>query len=226
MKIYLHGTPAQLSELSKVFEHKPNISVLHDHNSANLPLNEYDILIDALLDTNAQDLHNYAGLSNTLVLAGCNLMSLTEMVARLECPLQCCLAGFNNWNTFIDRPLWELSYYDVQQQAQITNWLDRAGISFRFVADRVGLVVPRVLAMIINEAYFTLQERTADKAGINAAMRLGTNYPFGPFEWAEKIGLKSVFDLLEAVYNDTHDERYKACALLKTEAMRNLNKYV
>jgi 3-hydroxybutyryl-CoA dehydrogenase len=84
----------------------------------------------------------------------------------------------------------------------------------------VGLVTPRVLSMIINEAFYTCQEKTATAADIDLAMKLGTNYPFGPFEWAEKIGLRQVYQLLEAVYEDTRDERYKICPLLKKEYLR------
>ncbi len=231
MKIYLHGTPNQVSELYKIFQHKSAVAVLHDSSLATLPLDKYDVLIDASLDTHPHTLRSYAGLAQTLVLAGSTLMSLTDMVARLDCPLQCALAGFNNWQTFMERPLWELSFYTApirqqqQQQTQtaVTNIgqkFDQIGISYRQVADRVGLVTPRVIAMIINEAYFTLQEGTADKAGIDAALKLGTNYPFGPFEWAERIGTRNIVSLLEAVYNDTHDERYKTCPLLKTEALK------
>ena len=48
-------------------------------------------------------------------------------------------------------------------------------------------------------------------------MKLGTNYPFGPFEWSEKIGLVKVYELLEAIYDDTKEERYKICPKLKNE---------
>ncbi|NOS93153.1 MAG: 3-hydroxyacyl-CoA dehydrogenase, partial [Cyclobacteriaceae bacterium] len=47
--------------------------------------------------------------------------------------------------------------------------------------------------------------------------KLGTNYPYGPFEWCNKIGIENVYHLLNTVYHDTHDERYKICALLKRE---------
>lgn len=71
--------------------------------------------------------------------------------------------------------------------------------------------------MIINEAYYTVQEGTASRLDIDQAMKLGTNYPYGPFEWCQRIGIKHVYELLEAVYEDTHDERYKICSLLKRE---------
>ena len=51
-------------------------------------------------------------------------------------------------------------------------------------------------------------------------MRLGTNYPYGPFEWCEKIGLNEVYETLEAIYEDTKDERYKICPLLKMNILK------
>jgi 3-hydroxybutyryl-CoA dehydrogenase len=88
---------------------------------------------------------------------------------------------------------------------------------FLLIDDRVGLVTPRVICMIINEAYYTFQEGTATKEDIDLGMKLGTNYPFGPFEWCNRIGIRHVYELLEAVYEDTNDERYKICPLLKKE---------
>ena len=88
---------------------------------------------------------------------------------------------------------------------------------FEIVEDRVGMVTPRVICMIINEAFYTLQEGTAEKEDIDLGMKLGTNYPNGPFEWAEKIGIKNVYELLESVYEDTKEERYKICPRLKKE---------
>jgi len=85
------------------------------------------------------------------------------------------------------------------------------------VEDRVGMVTPRVICMIINEAYYTTMEGTATKEDIDLAMKLGTNYPFGPFEWALNIGVENVFELLEALYEDTKDDRYRICPLLKKE---------
>jgi len=87
------------------------------------------------------------------------------------------------------------------------------------VEDRVGMISPRIICMIINEAYYTLQEGTASKKDIDSGMKLGTAYPHGPFEWANIIGLKNVYTLLCAIFHDTMDERYKVCNLLKTEAL-------
>ena len=74
--------------------------------------------------------------------------------------------------------------------------------------------------MIINEAFYTVQEGTAVAKDIDTAMKLGTNYPKGPFEFLKLMGIKNVYNALNAVYNDTHDERYKVCALLKNSYLR------
>jgi len=94
---------------------------------------------------------------------------------------------------------------------------------FKWVESRVGLVTPRVVFMIINEAYYTLQEGTASKEDIDAGMKLGTNYPYGPFEWAEKAGIQNVYETLHALYEDTREERYKICPLLKTAYLASLS---
>jgi 3-hydroxybutyryl-CoA dehydrogenase len=79
--------------------------------------------------------------------------------------------------------------------------------------------------MVINEAYYTLQEKTATTADIDLAMKLGTNYPYGPFEWAARIGLENIYQLLQAVYADTQDERYRICPLLKKTYLRETTQF-
>jgi 3-hydroxybutyryl-CoA dehydrogenase len=88
---------------------------------------------------------------------------------------------------------------------------------YEIVADRVGLVTPRIIGMIINEAYRALEDGTATRVDIDSAMKLGTNYPYGPFEWCERIGRMQIIQLLDAVYQDTLDEGYRVCRLLRTE---------
>jgi 3-hydroxybutyryl-CoA dehydrogenase len=71
-----------------------------------------------------------------------------------------------------------------------------------FVKDCPGFVSPRIVAMMINEAFFTLEAGTGTKEEIDIAMRLGTGYPFGPFEWYEKIGRENILGLLNVLSVD------------------------
>jgi hypothetical protein len=80
--------------------------------------------------------------------------------------------------------------------------------------DVPGMISARVVAGIINEAWYTWEEKVSSKEEIDTAMRLGTNYPLGPFEWGERIGLGEIAGLLLALSQS--DERYTpANSLLK-----------
>lgn len=68
-----------------------------------------------------------------------------------------------------------------------------------WLPDEPGFVSARVICMIINEAFIALADGVSSKEDIDTAMKLGTAYPFGPFEWAEKIGLQNVVNLLLAL---------------------------
>jgi 3-hydroxybutyryl-CoA dehydrogenase len=83
------------------------------------------------------------------------------------------------------------------------------------VQDRVGMVLPRILCQIINEAMFAVQQDVALPKDIDAAMKLGMNYPSGPIEWGERIGFKQVYAVLDALHTDLGEERYRICPLLK-----------
>ena len=130
------------------------------------------------------------------------------------------LFGFCGLPTLLNRPLLEVSLYHEADRAKLAVTCAALGTDYRVVADRVGLVTPRVICQIINEAYYTVQEGTASRADVDLGMKLGTNYPHGPFAWANAIGITRVYAVLEALWQDTHDERYKVCPLLKREALR------
>ena len=72
--------------------------------------------------------------------------------------------------------------------------------------------------MIINEAYFAKGEYVSTEKEIDIAMKLGTNYPHGPFEWATIIGIKNIYELLKTLSEP--DTRYKPSPLLEQEAMK------
>ncbi len=127
------------------------------------------------------------------------------------------LVGFNNWPGALANGTIEVSARNLADQTRAAEVFAKLEWSVGWVADQVGLVTPRVIAMVINEAYLTLQEGTASRADIDLSMRLGVNYPFGPFEWASRIGLDKVLTLLDSLWSYTHDPRYQASLLMRRE---------
>jgi 3-hydroxybutyryl-CoA dehydrogenase len=118
----------------------------------------------------------------------------------------------NGWNTFLEKEKLEAATLNDDLKPAFESVLNELGFKVWFVNDIAGMIAARSIAMIINEAYFGLQDEISTKEQIDIAMKLGTNYPFGPFEWAEKIGLKKLELLLQELYKT--DERYKPCALV------------
>jgi 3-hydroxybutyryl-CoA dehydrogenase len=89
------------------------------------------------------------------------------------------------------------------------------GLATERVTDYAGLVLRRILFMIINEATYALFEGVASREDIDAGMRLGTGYPAGPLEWADRIGLDRVHDGLRSLHEEYGEDRYRPCPLLR-----------
>jgi 3-hydroxybutyryl-CoA dehydrogenase len=89
--------------------------------------------------------------------------------------------------------------------------------TIEWLPDEIGFITPRVICMIINEAFISLEENISSKEDINTAMKLGTNYPYGPFEWAEKIGVEKITSLLLRL-SKSHS-RYQPSSLLLQESI-------
>ena len=96
-------------------------------------------------------------------------------------------------------------------------WLQALGVDARRVADVPGLVVARTLAMLVNEAADAVHQGVCSPEGADAAMKLGVNYPQGPFEWLARLGAAAVVALLEALDGHHRGERYRVSPWLRQQ---------
>ena len=89
------------------------------------------------------------------------------------------------------------------------------GYNTLVLPDQPGGVGFRILALLINEAVSALAEGVAGPDDLNRAMRLGTGYPLGPLEWAERLWLKPVLRALEGLHAELGEDRYRPHPLLR-----------
>jgi 3-hydroxybutyryl-CoA dehydrogenase len=115
----------------------------------------------------------------------------------------------NAWPGFLKGACMEAAAnHDMQKKAG-----PLFGDELVFVKDTPGFISARIVAMIINEAYFTWEAGNSTKEEIDLAMKLGTGYPYGPFEWATKIGVQRIVELLERLCEK--DPVYEVAGSLK-----------
>ena len=83
------------------------------------------------------------------------------------------------------------------------------------VNEAAGFVVNRILIPMINEAAFIKMEGVSDIEGIDNAMKLGANHPMGPLELGDFIGLDICLAIMDVLYKETGDSKYRACPLIR-----------
>jgi 3-hydroxybutyryl-CoA dehydrogenase len=103
-------------------------------------------------------------------------------------------------------------------RTQAPAWLAALGFAPLPLTDTPGLVVARTLAMIVNEAADAVHQGVCTADGADAAMKLGVNYPAGPFEWLAGWGASGVVAVLDALDSQLRGERYRASPLLREAA--------
>jgi 3-hydroxybutyryl-CoA dehydrogenase len=97
-----------------------------------------------------------------------------------------------------------------QAAASAAGFFQAMGIAVSLTDDAPGLVVLRTVAMLVNEALDMAQHGVASPEDIDLAMTLGVNYPKGPFEWGNEIGLDLVKTVLDNLKRHYGEDRYRA----------------
>jgi 3-hydroxybutyryl-CoA dehydrogenase len=216
MNIAAIGSQERLEELNLVLS-SAGLSFKRLESTKNIQEQVYDVIFDLNFDDRPGSISDYDKIP-----PACRLFlssAKIQLEAAVPSKMWQQVLGINALPTFLKRNALEYCTLmaDFDEVAISSLGWEQANKT----ASRVGLVSPRIVLMIINEAYYTLQEGTADRKDIDKGMKLGTAYPMGPFEWCEKIGIKDVYETLKALFDDTQDERYRICSLLKTEYLRH-----
>jgi 3-hydroxybutyryl-CoA dehydrogenase len=130
----------------------------------------------------------------------------------IDLPVGKCMIRINAWPGFLRYPVLELAAGENDKKAA-EKILDAIGWDYKWVADIPGLVTPRVISMIVNEACYAVNENVSSAQEIDIALKLGTSYPLGPFEWNKQIGSHRIIQLLDIL--SANDDRYQPAPDLK-----------
>jgi 3-hydroxybutyryl-CoA dehydrogenase len=114
-------------------------------------------------------------------------------------------------------PLVELPE-DASFDAHAVALVDEGNHVERVPVDTPGLVLGRIQAQLVNEAYFAFGERVASQDDIDTAMRLGFNWPRGPFQLADELGAAEVVSTLDSLHDLLGEERYRVAPTLRRAA--------
>jgi 3-hydroxybutyryl-CoA dehydrogenase len=209
MKIFICANEQQEQELQLI-----NLSEKNSFSIATqLGENEYKNFDAYFILDHFSNLKNFDLFENKPVI----INEVIQTLADLNLPNN--FHRMNAWPGFLQREIWEVVSKTPEKTKDIFKVFNR---KIFFVKDEPGFVSARVISMIINEAFFALGENVSTKEEIDLAMKSGTNYPYGPFEWSEKIGVENILNLLEKL--SEKEERYFPAPALKNFFYQNHNK--
>lgn len=180
------------------------VDLLHFHDPELFFGAKADLYIDCEFEPDPVRINKLSHLLPAAVMVN----SVCHTTAELGQPF----TRFNGWTGFSDPQVLEIALAAEDVPVALEQFALAIGRTCIRVTDTVGMVRPRIIAMIINEAWLALGEDVSSEHEIDVAMKMGTNYPFGPFEWGEKIGLHRIHRLLSQL--SLTDSKYKPAARL------------
>jgi 3-hydroxybutyryl-CoA dehydrogenase len=202
MRIAIRANDHQKKELLEKKIDNAEVVWLNKHQQN---ISDVDAYFDLLFDE--YDLSKNIFVKDIVVFANAVITPATELPHNY--------IRINAWNGFLSRTVAEVAASNETTKEKAAKILSKMGWNFTWMPDEPGMIAARIIAMIINEAYFALQENVSTKEEIDIAMKLGTNYPYGPFEWSRKIGLQNIYALLKKL--NEKESRYAIAPLLMKE---------
>lgn len=218
-RIVIAGSNLLAVSLRRLFRAE-GVDVLSPHD-----VQKHHVQVDVAIETTNLDLaekkQNLQAVekcvpSDTLILSSCLGITATQAASWLSHPAR--LVGFAAFSCLEQAELIEICpalQTEPSYLEQASQQIGRIGKETEIVQDQVGLVFPRILSMIINEAAFALMEGVASAGDIDNAMRKGTNYPLGPLAWADEVGIDDVYAVLSGLQRELGEERYRPAPLIR-----------
>ncbi len=181
--------------------------------------------VDFLIEAATEDLEvktqifsalDHAAPPGTILATNTSSLSITEIAAATRRSSE--VVGMHFMNPVPAMALVEVVRGLATSEATTATVIEiaqRLGKTPVAVNDSPGFVSNRILMPMINEAIYCLQEGVASAEGIDQVMKLGMNHPMGPLALADLIGLDTCLAIMEVLYRDFADSKYRPCPLLR-----------
>jgi len=96
----------------------------------------------------------------------------------------------------------------------VTGLFQAIGKAVSIIDDVPGMAVMRTVCMLANEGFDAVNQQVCDETAVDIAMKGGVNYPCGPIEWVNTLGLSYALDVLDNLIDTYGEDRYRASPLL------------
>jgi 3-hydroxybutyryl-CoA dehydrogenase len=129
--------------------------------------------------------------------------------------------GFHLLPPLDEAKLVELTRLPTTQQfacEAAERFFESLGLLTEWVEDAPGLVLGRMVSQLVNEAAFAIGEGVGSPDDVDAGLTLGLSHPRGPVAWSEAIGLEHVLAVLDGLWQERREERYRAAPRLRRAA--------
>lgn len=182
-------------------------------------LSDVDLVVEAAIEDMAIKKQSFKDLQSIvkpecLFATNTSSLSITEIGNGLDRPM----IGMHFFNPAPVMKLVEVIPGLNTPQSMVDEFValsEKIGKTPVVVQEAAGFVVNRILVPMINEAVGIYAEGVADAVGIDNAMKLGANHPMGPLELGDLIGLDVCLAIMDVLYHETKDSKYRAHPLLR-----------
>ncbi len=184
-------------------------------------LSDADFVIEAIVENMALKKELYEKLDalckkEAVLASNTSGLSITEMAAATKRPQK--VVGMHFFNPVpVMRLVEVIRGFDTDDETfELTMALSRKMGKEPIAVNEAPLfAVNRILVPMINEAAFVLMEGVASAEDIDRGMMLGANHPIGPLALADLVGLDVLLAVMETLYNETADSKYRPCPLMR-----------
>jgi 3-hydroxybutyryl-CoA dehydrogenase len=184
-------------------------------------LADCDLVIESVVEDLATKLELFDELDKVckdgaILATNTSTLSVTDMAVKTSRPERVC--GVHFFNPAPMMSLVEIIETIVTADdtlAEVRAFAEACGKSPVLVKDRAGFIVNALLFPYLNNAIRMLENGTATRDDIDAAMKGGANFPMGPFALLDLVGLDTSLSILDALYDEFRDPNYAAAPLLR-----------